>query len=1181
MPKVSVYSGFQWSQIDLLEAISSELIFGSIIPTWIRRIETLEPTNPKIAPDELFALNVLAGFLNVYASLDKKPDKDHWENKIMDRLSGSFGNYGFNYDTLQNIQIQGFDWRISRKGSMVSLLSRLLQRDGHLLFNSYFYTLENVYGHQRFFFRELWNKHPNKGKLDETMAYFDKQRIPFRVYSSSEFAGTYSNQLLPTSAGVSGHFLNHMAKNFSDQRSGQVKYFLESMALLHKREDFIQGHNSALIHILRNDPEFNHDLKSKPFGAFILTSILPLAFGNTESRQLFKIIEGDTHQKRIFNDVQHPNRLGSLTDQYERFKLSADKFLCLEKFHDPHLVSLNDNIKLELQGIAKDNLNAILAEGDNNHLFIKIDYRLPEKSKKDISSYSFLNYEGLYHVAKMLFPTSTTVDYNLIGRKDTAKQKSSSQQIHFDQLKSYNTVLNKLFSKSKEEFNNEEEETLRSDNVLSQFISCLYPETLFKSTNIESNVIVETINYERNYRIVIFVDKSKHQLFDTTIEDLKTRVAECVRLSSNLPDGENPSFLKIEKAWISAQKSDIKTVLGGLDSDSFESELLYAVSSLMTRGVRGLLILKCRDIFLPTIVGQYDDDFLTSLQTTQSFWLFERLSSYLAAASHLYAFEGLKKTMDALYRYTLADEQAEKNDKRFRVKVLLNPGTDNAAQNKELTQILLYLGIHVHELGFYHDAEKDTRAAVSIGNKGPFHSDQIADFYKEYVRYKVLRSTQADILPAIFNKYISIKDISWQEKENRSIEMTYELMPTTGIVTKKYQVLWQPEESLELVMTALNIKDIAEAFQNNANNYLNPTDYKGESVSIRQLWTYSGEGASPKIIKDTDDLGRYRTFVEKVTAEQNIREAGLLLDLNEIFLHRSRRVNEYLNRLLRKLHFQTQRMLFTLGFMQLREVQSQLFAISRPKQSALTINFQADEVILFRKILQFYYLKNFLFIQPTKVFSYVYDNNSEEFEKGLFDSLSKVIETSQMILNESEKMDFKEFFNQLEEFNPLFEDIYNRVIKIQTESDNEIAPLQLIITDHVYMHLPSPESEIFWIYFATILDETMDNSIKKGGSLEINIDNGQMVITSHLIENSLPPPAFINAYESRSYITGNDIKPLANERQTRISFGTYGIKVACDEIGWEYGLRYDREVNKIYQRILFKQTDPFEFDKKS
>jgi hypothetical protein len=1138
------HTGFQWAQIELLKAVSAEFIFRALITSWRSRIKH----------EKLFAGNVLTGFLNVHAMLT---DNLNWERVIKKRLDDLFQKVSSREMLGQKLLAPDWQDFIFRK-DVKMLMDDLLVHEGHLLFNSYFYSVENVYGHERFFFRKIWQ---DVDSLEAMLEGFDKEKLPFRIYRSEEFVGTYSNQLLPVSAGVTPLFLNRYQKN-EGKSSFKVKYFLESLALLHKREDFVQGHYSAIVNIINGKLE--SDKKKKPIpeqnvfrGAFILTCILPDAFTETHETLLSEIIRGKLPEKK--NEKQltpyYVNKFEMLEDQYLPFKLDHKKFFPTHQHPIIEgLEGVSANIVANLNDIVKRNFDLLTSYSKNNHLYLELLYKCVVNGRPQVSKHHFINVEGIYHVAKMLFPTATTLDHNLVSGHNS--NKNLVNKLDFKFLKGYNETLDHLFSKSRVTGSFFRKNSwLNADyNLLAQFIECLYPGRKSDPEFIAARIQVREISPESIHRLVIFQNNNVSPGFEDAVAQLKTVIQEATARKPSLPDGENPIFAKAEKDWIGFQERT-GNFSAALRSDPF----FKAIRRVVECGARSILLLRERPYYIPDIPKNEDPEFIARIENFPSFWVFERLCSYLAGAEHLYGFGDLKKSMNALYRYPYQSGK--------KITVCFSP--DNQYDNDQLSSVLLFLGIHVHEI------QPNAGQTYLKIDEQIFTLPELKMFYQEYLKFKIDRAKHKDnsLLPQFFEPY-KIDDINWLINPDKSIHMDFNL---DG---QLHTVDWHPYNSFELDMTIIDIHDLSKAFSQK-NTIGKKIEILPEQFSIRQVIAVSGEkeDSNYKAIKSSTtvlkEFGQFDELVNKITVEKNDSEAKILLELNEIFLHRIRRLNQYLDNSLQKdISKKINKVLFELGFIQLREVQNQLFALSRTSSKDRKLKFDKTEVYSLEALLYYFYLKNLLFIDYTSVYSYVFRSDLGAFSGQMLDPMMEKIKC---IHDTYVQSPLKAFFKMISEDESGLRLLYEKIIAAgpEYEEDGEKRPPYLACQNDIGVLLPVDNFESFWNYLSAVFDEITDNSLNKAKKLKIELNGRTMLITSELADEEEPFSEFKDTYAGPAFVKGDAIRPILDPLLGRISYGTYGLKIACKELGWDFGIRYDETAKIVLYQITFPPSRPF------
>jgi signal transduction histidine kinase len=167
-----------------------------------------------------------------------------------------------------------------------ALLKDLLSDHGHLLFNSYCYTTVAAFGDYHLV-PLLLGYRPDDAEASRRAArHIAIQELPFHL--NAAYISTYE-QLLSCSAGITPFGLRLFAAG-KGTPTENIPNFLGDLAILYKREDYVQGHLAALVGFLgpRSDDAIP---LSACAGAFVVTSIVPGAFDAEHENILSQILQ--------------------------------------------------------------------------------------------------------------------------------------------------------------------------------------------------------------------------------------------------------------------------------------------------------------------------------------------------------------------------------------------------------------------------------------------------------------------------------------------------------------------------------------------------------------------------------------------------------------------------------------------------------------------------------------------------------------------------------------------------------------------------------------------------------------------------------------------------------------------------------------------------------------------------
>jgi hypothetical protein len=430
------FTPFEWGVINLFEKINDRFI-----------IPKFDIWKNGIAEDKFLRFNLLSGFLNIYYLLNEDVA---FENDCRKAIKTKFEQNNFNIDSLHISYLNGSIEKENER--YVPLLEELIDNQGFLLFNSYFFNVVISNGEKSLKPSILGY---NFGKtdsdiLEKCFQYFNQNRLPYRLYNFQQFALTNSNQILPFKGGITPHyvFLSTLP-GYIETAAHRDNNFLENFSMLFKREDYLQGHLSSLIHTIKTSNSFSNS--NEPIGAYMLTSIIPNAYDDKDKNTIHNII----------------------TDFDERGNLSDTHFEMIYDFESiwTNIFFPNSDFKneIELAKKIRKNLKELLSTQDSI-IFLKGVF-INDNPNFNICQFVVMDFSKLHTMTNNIFPNGPWLERSLVCNVDNFDTKKREIPIDLKRLSEYNKFLTKIFKKD-----NYSQIEIENFTFFKQFIDLLIPE---------------------------------------------------------------------------------------------------------------------------------------------------------------------------------------------------------------------------------------------------------------------------------------------------------------------------------------------------------------------------------------------------------------------------------------------------------------------------------------------------------------------------------------------------------------------------------------------------------------------------------------------------------------------------------------------------------------------------------
>lgn len=712
-------------------------IVERVIRRWLKQL-TSSKFNAGLAE------NIFNAFRNVENILDTKND---FEKKEKDEL----GKILYDSKDLGN------------------LLKRLLREKGHLLFNFYFYKVVNTNFDQYLnpFIIGIENIINSYNSFNTIYTALNDGKIPFRIYNSQEFLNTYRSQLLPINGGLSPIYTSESISSKKNIPSLLVDNFLLQLSLLHKREDFLQAHFSALIKSIRDHQVFGANTNAPVF-TVVLSSVMPNAFIKRDSN----------HFDKLILEIQS---LGCFSGfkKLSGVQYSLKKPVFFEKHID--LGKRFDGKENELMSLTEQSRKILLEEQNHNLLYnyqrteivINPEERDKQKDWKPLFVHFTININAYEDIINKMFPTGPWFETDIFY---------DHKWNEFNKLKEYIKILNASFL-------NENYSDLKKFEPLINFFKLQLPE-LF-----DENCTIDRKSYtlsNHDYRLIIFFKKGREKQIENSIEALIRKIDSLIEEGSSKLDGKNPLFSNLHDQWL--------TYINNADSFTFDKkekissykdfhgEKEFVLSKEFISVFRSLYLIKIRPIYIP----KQNSDSAVYFNNYQEYWTFQSL------INNIY---NLEIEIEEFDKYSKTPKYLYKNDSS---NVIVNLG-DNEVENERLQKSLLYFGIEVKEI------KNDGKSAyLKFANVDKIYlSKDFRRFYIEFIRSILAKPDLYKGTLKIFNQ--NCKSIGFSLINDKLIKFTID-----GEIIE-----WEKNYTIEPYLSLINYMDINMYFKDNHSKIFN------------------------------------------------------------------------------------------------------------------------------------------------------------------------------------------------------------------------------------------------------------------------------------------------------------------------------------------------------------------------
>ncbi len=765
------FEPYEWAIIGLLKQVRDELI-GPKINRWIKVLE-----NDRGKDKEILRWNLASAFLNVWGMLDDEETKGDLEKNLRCH---------------SGIDPSRYLWPEELRKFPIACLKELLATKGYLLFNSYYYVVMEAFGEKNLVplspgFDPTKN---NQEHFHKALRHFDNLQLPFRLYNREEYALSYSSQLLPFKGGVSPHYVHTRmlsADRNGETRAHNIKDFLGDLGLLHKREDFIQGHLTALIEVVRSDPSFGgENAIDGVLGAYVLTCIIPDAFDQIDEETLVEIVR-DQQNLGAISDLSQvrgkagegiwPNPNADKTDFAEEKRI---------------LEAINDKLRC-----------LISQDTENSFLGVRAQFKT-DADKGLISPYA-INVEGLYRVIPMLFPSGPWLDRSLV-----CMDPGEPFPIELDRMESYCGLLKELILRKQISVTQD----LTNFGLLWQVFHMLLPELQYDPANPVgfakqlTRCLVSVpfaANKEESYTLFI-VKKPGASEVELNRECLE-KISDAIAHKDRLPDGENPEFLAAQKDWIGWQNHTWKEQLQEphVSPETISTGLSDVIKKIMDQGddIRALWLVKERVTYLPiefSTTNRIPEDFCRTYLSFPSLWLFEKVNHILSEDNGLCLVSFGGEQGKRLHRYGYVNRLENGT-----AKVHITVG-NNTSENVNLARALTFLGVRIANWQ-RDDRCQSTKISVSSEQAGK-SGLTLSEGYKEYIKV-LLRNIEANKLESIvriFGERVGMIVVDNTSPIDHQIFLK-------GQSNGPISVQWRPVPTVQLELCCLNGHSILDAWR--------------------------------------------------------------------------------------------------------------------------------------------------------------------------------------------------------------------------------------------------------------------------------------------------------------------------------------------------------------------------------
>jgi hypothetical protein len=720
-------TSLDWAVIALLQRISHDVVR--------RKIEDWKAQVAQRSPDaESLSRNLAAGFLFTW-----------WP-------------YGSPMKSTVREELKAIS-EGKKRGSEVLLA--MLEENGHLLFNSYYYVLTQAFGDDSLVPVVPGRVISSLPQMQNIDRFITRSCLPFHL--NQGYLSTYSTLVLPLRGGLTPNFCE-LYERGQEGKILQVPLFLGDLSILLKREDYVHRHLSALICAL--DDCADEKISSRRcVGAYVLTSSVPYGFNEEDSIRLRGVIE----------KAWEAAPLRSLHDNLRRASRGIQS--CISS------PILSDRDSQAVWGTIFPPLHKALAH-EVNHGGIALRINFYDDTEAVVHA-AALNFEGISRALRSIFPSGPWLNPSLVSPHGG---QGESPIIELSELLRLCRSLDEATSLSSNPNVSKAASWLLSEKSLLRSIrDIILPdlpqrvpaasEALLPLSDVVTGFLIN--NKNGNDRILIIRAPDAGQL--TTQEKALCatirRLARHISESPRLPGSVDRSFAGIQERWNSNRifepgnqqqlpaeqvRAKIRTLcsevrkLGKRASVHVDVEILaeYLYSALdtlvcETRGTRAVLLLSDRFTFIPRpALGEGSLECLPELEkfweiyrSYPCFWLFESINHYFTLSD--FPLEELMTTdMPSPQRFWLpASRVGEPSAHVFLSK--------DETVNMQWMGALTYLGVPVHCW------DEEGECCRCSGLDAPTISvhvgrASILDVYREYLQYIFRDARKIECLRRVF-----------------------------------------------------------------------------------------------------------------------------------------------------------------------------------------------------------------------------------------------------------------------------------------------------------------------------------------------------------------------------------------------------------------------------------------------
>lgn len=645
-------------------------------------------------------------------------------------------------------------------------LKRLLKDCGHILFNSYYYTLIQEFGERGLVPAIPGSTYPvDRDAYRKLQDFIQRSCLPLHV--TGHYTDNYSTLLLPLRAGITPRLLQLYFAGIQDTPTWRIGNFLGDLAILHKREDFVHRHFCALIAAMGNPSDASGSPRdvspgpSQQFGAYVLTSVIPNSFDKDDETTLAKVMLDWTHApvQAIHSGLRRTIR-GIHTQLQWTGRGATGK-------SEASGGQIRETLREALENLSHDGAYLLRGQAyDSGH---------------EVARMSAVNIEGLQRLLANQFPDGPWLDPAVVSK---GEQSSNSIQpvIDINRLRSLCEALENLTSLSTGSADRQRSLNQLLENTgFASFVSAVWPdysrESVIQCDELDSALFIEPIFDSGGLlkgRLILFRgltpghsdDKQVPNIAGSTREAIAT-ISKSLQLgldSHVLPGATNPFFTKISRIWnedyaFANRISDTQVS----ERESSEARIAHAIRQLMSAdpSIRGLALLTMHQIYIPDLITPSEETRVQASETLlsyPSFWLLESLCHYFA--------EGIR-----VDQFAQSDRRVDMWAPPFRssdAQIKLIPSVDQNA-NAAFASALTYLGIPI--VGWLPPAEASQSNAWSI-NSGTL-SDDISAIYAKHLRSRLEAGANEPSLArawagSAFGKKIAGIEVTISTRENVS-----------------------------------------------------------------------------------------------------------------------------------------------------------------------------------------------------------------------------------------------------------------------------------------------------------------------------------------------------------------------------------------------------------------------------